>query len=150
MTPALALIAALALLAQFSIWMAWRNLMIWQPAVARLSGSDYREAEQNFDSMRNPLTSNIGWAFGNEPRERLTECWFRYEDQSGETHSAELTRFTERGYNPDAFVVLWYDPKDPERVTRFSPFFWAILAIASLFRGNRVCRGGNTILPADL
>jgi hypothetical protein len=130
-TPALALVAALALLAQFAAWMVWRNLMVWQPVVARLSGSDYREAEQNFDSMLNPMTSNIGWALGTTERDRLTECWFRYEDQSGKTHSVQLTRITARGYNPDGSIVLWYDPRNPERCTRFGPGFWAIMGIAS-------------------
>lgn len=148
MGPLFALIIVLALLVQYAAWMIWRNLMIWSPVVARLTGSDYREAEQNFDSTFDLSATNIGSNNVGLDFERMTECCFRYEDHNGKTHMVELTRITRRAHSPEACMVLWYDPQNPEKCTRWSPGIWLIVLLASSGVLAWLLLGGMQVLAA--
>ena len=144
MNPVIALIAIFALLAQFAGWMVWRNLMIWTPVVAEISGSDYGELEPDFNYIDTPIfaaRSIFAHYFGERDplyqdstfhRERQTEICYRYEDESGGIHSVQLTRIVERGRALSPSTMIWYDPNHPERFTTYGPGSWLLILIASL------------------
>ena len=79
---------------------------------------------------------------------RQTEVCFRFEDESGQTHTAQLTRLVRRGFGPDASIMLWYDPANPARFTRFGPGSWILMLIASLAALAWLFTGGATALSA--
>jgi hypothetical protein len=124
MNLVLALVVLGALAAQYAAWLAWRNFMIWQPVSARLTGSDYREAERHFDRM--PVYAMAG---DDAETARLTECWYSYDDDGGARHTVQLTTMVNRGQSPDPSKVIWYDPANPARVSRFGPGFWSLIAV---------------------
>ncbi len=132
MSMFMTLAAALALLVQFALWMVWRNLMIWHPVDAHLSGHDYNQSKQERDNAFRvpvgPLTVDL---MGPQDDARITECWYRYCDEDGETHTVSLTDLVTRGYNPEASIMLWYDPANPDRCTRFGPGTWLLVLVAS-------------------
>ena len=67
---------------------------------------------------------------GSEPETaRLTECWYSYEDDAGTRHTVQLTATVYRGQSPDPSILLWYDPANPARVSRFGPVFWCLIAV---------------------
>ncbi|MEY2927531.1 MAG: hypothetical protein RL367_2008 [Pseudomonadota bacterium] len=119
------LAALLVLLAQFAAWMAWRNLMIWQPVVAHMSLADYRETDERFDRHFGSMTN------GNEGQ-RFTECWYRYHDTAGRLHEVQLTRIVQRGNFSRTAAMVWYDPENPKRATLNGPGTWALIAVVSL------------------
>jgi hypothetical protein len=120
----IALIAALALATQFAGWMVWRNLMVWMPVTARMTGNDYREAERHFDGIGASMLME-----NNNESGRLTMCWYAYDDEAGVRHTTQFFTLVERGFAPDAAITVWYDPENPERVTRIGPFAWLLVMV---------------------
>lgn len=90
----------------------------WRPAAATLWASDYGEAERRADRFRA--------LWDDEDTSRLTKMTVMFEDEAGTRRRAEVSALVPRGTMPDGSFVVWYDPDDPDHVTRDGPLWWLI------------------------
>ncbi len=148
------LIAVLVGLTFYAAWRAWVTVVVLEPVVAQLTGSDYREAERSLDRSTRwagPGTETLA-SFPDDDT-RLTDSYWHYTDAAGERHEVTLSGFVQRGTVPDAARVLWIDPADPSKVTRLGPGFWGLMGIAAaavlgvlLWRGPQVLARLSAVL----
>ncbi|RDE04937.1 hypothetical protein DVW87_15350 [Sphingomonas aracearum] len=106
-------------------WRFWRQLVWMRPAPARLISDDYGADEQAIDrdwAQVSPHDVRLGKEW------RATTCRVVFEDEDGNEHRADVTQRHWYGERPDTALVVWYDPRDPSRVTAGSPWGWLALA----------------------
>ena len=126
---------ATSLVTLVALWRLYRTLFVLLPARAISRGSSYSDAERaqdnigviNWGQVRlAPMEQGEGYA------EHAVNNYLRFTDRDGNQHDVTVTQRLQIGKAPDADCTVWYDPAKPSRVTRYGPFFWAMVAATAL------------------
>ncbi|MEA3048678.1 MAG: hypothetical protein QOG84_514 [Sphingomonadales bacterium] len=101
-----------------------------RPVLAHARASELGEMERAYD--RDMYLARSGYSLrrtpspADLPKPVLTRVQY---EVGGTAYCADVTLLTPRGDRPDSLPTLWYDPRDPKRVTAVRPA-WALGLIA--------------------
>jgi hypothetical protein len=134
MAALVALAVLLVLIAQGAAWLAYRNLMLWNPAAAVLAGTEYDEGEREIDAIGSVLIGplHIDVIDDTYSDYRHVTSYMRFTDHNGVRREATVWEWVRRGLFPTAAMTIWYDPENPERTTQFGPGTYSLVAVAAL------------------
>lgn len=98
-----------------------------RPVTGRTRASELGEMERAYDSDIYQMHRMDGHACaGDNPfKPVLTRVQYKVR---GVAYTADVTLLTTKGERPESLPTLWYDPRDPRRVTGIGPV-WAVLLL---------------------
>jgi hypothetical protein len=111
---ALAGALALAGMIQILFLFAFRR-----PVLSHTRASELGEMERAYDQDMYPrYYYNRSPSMAYVPKAVLTRVQY---EVGGTAYCADVTLLTARGARPESLPTLWYDPRDPDRVTAIGP-----------------------------